>query len=146
MSAQAVSRQWDMFFPCSVERLFATVADIERYPDFMPGCIEARIVQRDEHVWRVDNRFAFGLARVGFFSTAKLSPPYALTIASDNGPWRRLLIQWKFAREGDGSRLYCDAQLGFHSTFLTSMAALTAGAVERRVIVAFRRRALAPDG
>ena len=35
--------------PFSAESVFDLVADIEGYPDFLPGCVGAEIIERDAH-------------------------------------------------------------------------------------------------
>ncbi|MBT3703754.1 MAG: type II toxin-antitoxin system RatA family toxin, partial [Alphaproteobacteria bacterium] len=36
--------------PYSPEQLFALVADVERYPEFLPWCVGARVRSNDGHL------------------------------------------------------------------------------------------------
>ncbi len=122
--------------------LFAIVADVERYPEFVPGSLSARILERRPGRWVVDNVFGFGPLRSQFRSIAEPDWPNALTIHSHDGPWREFLIRWRFHAEGGGCLLSCEATLDFRSPLLASLASLAAAEVERRVIAAFQTRAL----
>ena len=35
--------------PYAAEQVFDLVADIERYPEFLPGCVDASILERQEN-------------------------------------------------------------------------------------------------
>jgi coenzyme Q-binding protein COQ10 len=122
--------------------LFDIVADVERYPEFVPGCLSARILERQPDRWLVDNVFGFGPMRSRFHSTAEPDSPSALTIRSRDGPWREFLIRWRFHAESGGCLLSCEATLDFRSPLLAGVASLVAAEVERRVIAAFQSRAL----
>lgn len=141
MHPSALTSQWERSFPgCSPERLFAVVADIERYPEFVPGCVAARIVARRPAVWTVDNVFGFGPVRVRFSTIAELNPPASLTISSKDGPWRTLKVQWLFYPELAGSCLHCKTYLEFRSPLLAAVAAASAGQAGRMVAAAFENR------
>jgi coenzyme Q-binding protein COQ10 len=136
-------RRWSRrIVGCATQTLFAIVADVERYCEFVPGCVSARIVERQADRWIVDNVFGFGPLRSHFRSLAKLEPPNALTISSRDGPWRDFLVQWRFRQEGETCALSCDVKLGFRSPLLAALARVAAGEVERRLIAAFESRAL----
>ena len=143
MSRAPLCRRWSrLVVACDVETLFAIVADVERYPEFVPGCLSARILERQPGRWIVDNIFGFGPLRSQFRSTAEPDSPHSLTIHSHDGPWREFLIRWRFRAESDGCLLSCEATLDFRSPLLAGVASLVAAEVERRVIAAFQSRAL----
>ncbi|MGO8952867.1 MAG: type II toxin-antitoxin system RatA family toxin [Rhodomicrobium sp.] len=141
MLARPVTRRWERYFPDNDPGgVFSIVADVERYPEFVPGCMAARIVERGAKQWTVENVFGFGPARTRFCSIAELAPPSALTISSFDGPWREFRVHWRFQPEGSGCRLACHAHLDFKSALIASMAAMTAGEIERWVVDAFDTR------
>jgi coenzyme Q-binding protein COQ10 len=51
------------FLPYSAEQLFDLVADIERYPEFLPWCVGARILRRDGDVLKADVIVGFKMLR-----------------------------------------------------------------------------------
>lgn len=96
------------------EDLFELVADIRRYPDFIKW-IKTMCVSHERDVEGVAHYR--GEARVGFagltemFATDVKADRQALTIETRlvRGPFRRLLNDWTFKAQPDGSTL-----VGFH--------------------------------
>ena len=143
MNAAPLHRRWSrLIADCDAKTLYAMVADVESYPEFVPGCVSARILERQPDQWTVDNVFGFGPLHNQFLSFAEPDPPNALTIHSSDGPWRAFLIQWRFRPQGGGCLLSCEATLDFRSPLLAAVASLAAAGIERRVIAAFQSRAL----
>lgn len=120
--------------------VFAVVADVERYPEFLPGVRSARILKRDGGRWAVDNVFGVGLLQSRFLSIAEARPPEALTIVSNDGPWRDLFICWRVKQDGPSCVLSCEAEMEFRSPALNLLAKASLAGVERLVIAAFERR------
>lgn len=143
MSEAPLRRRWSgCIADCDAGALFAIIADVERYPEFVPGCLSARILERRPGQLIVDNVYGFGPLRSRFHSLAELDPPNALTISSRDGPWRNFVVQWRFRSGSGGCLLSCEAMFEFDSPLLAAVAGLAAAEVERRVIAAFRFRAL----
>lgn len=78
------------------ERVFATVADVERYPEFVPGWSEVRIRQREPDRLVVEQVVARGPLRWVLVSEAFIRPPDAIRIRALSGPIRSLEIRWRF--------------------------------------------------
>jgi len=136
-----VRRCWTLrIHHCGVESVFATIADVERYPDFLPGLVESRIIQRDPGRWQVENAFGHGLLQSRFLSHAEFEPPTALTIRSSDGPFRQLVIQWRVRQEERSCLLSCDTTLDFRSPLLAVLAGVGAAEMEQRVIASFSAR------
>jgi coenzyme Q-binding protein COQ10 len=139
---EAHTRSWQREFPrFKPEQLFALVADIESYPIFMPGCLDARIVEKGEEVWRVENVFGFGPVQRRFISIAELKPPDRLDISSRDGPWRDFRMSWQFQPSGAGCRVSCTSTSRFRSPVLAALARFSESAMEERIIAAFEARA-----
>jgi coenzyme Q-binding protein COQ10 len=84
-------------FPFSVEQIFDLVADIERYPEFLPGWVSARLDARRESRLAVEQVVGLGPVRIAFRSEALLVKPERLEIHCRSGPVRDTRIQWSFA-------------------------------------------------
>ncbi len=84
------------------------VADIERYPQFLPGWREARILQRQDHHLEVDQALQAGPAVFRFFSKAYLQPCTDIRIKSEDGPFREMVIEWRFSELDEA---YCRASI-----------------------------------
>ena len=59
----------------SQEQLFDMVADVARYPEFLPWCVGARVLSRDEQVLVADLTIGFRMFRETFRSRVGLNKP-----------------------------------------------------------------------
>jgi coenzyme Q-binding protein COQ10 len=142
MAGSALKRSFSRVYPqFRAQDLFALVADIESYPFFVPGCQKTRVVSRRENCWLVENVFGFGPLRHNFVSRAILNPPNDLSIASEDGVWRRFLLHWRFEPAGTGCLLTYEMTIEFSSDFLNAGASFAAAGMEQRIMAAFERRA-----
>ena len=80
----------------SCQQVFDLVADIEHYPEFLPGWCEARILERQDNRLLTEQRLQTGPAMFHFHTTALLTPCEQIRITADDGPFRELLIDWRF--------------------------------------------------
>src|SRR5271169_2564693 len=76
--------------PYTPEQLFTLVADIERYPEFLPWCIGARIRERHDDRIKADLAIGFKMYRERFTSEVTLAPPGRIHVAYSDGPFRYL--------------------------------------------------------
>ncbi len=88
-------------FPFSCSRLFALVADIENYPQFLPGWSWVHILYADKHRLEVEQQLQLGPVPVRFHSTAELDPCKRILITSSDAPFGEMSIEWRFAAQDD---------------------------------------------
>lgn len=81
--------------------LFDVVADVERYPEFLPLIREARIVARDEDTYETEQSLALGLLTHRFRTRTELMRPGAIVVVSDDRAFCRFDIRWTFSPLGD---------------------------------------------
>lgn len=131
-----------LYLPYSAEQLFDLVADIERYPDFVPGWREARVTQRRPDHLTVEQRVAVGPGEWRFVSEAHLNRPRTIHIGSAEAPFGDLSIEWTFdALDDASSAAQFRARYDLNAGILRLIAA---GMLERRllgVVHAFEARA-----
>jgi ribosome-associated toxin RatA of RatAB toxin-antitoxin module len=60
--------------PYSAEQLYGLVADVERYPEFLPWCTESRILDRHSDGVTVTLGLASGPAHTSFTTRNRLGP------------------------------------------------------------------------
>ena len=82
--------------PYSCRQVYELVADIERYPEFLPGWKHARIVERHDNRLYAEQQLQTGPAVFRFHTTAQLEPCTGIHISADDGPFSRLAIDWCF--------------------------------------------------
>jgi coenzyme Q-binding protein COQ10 len=124
------------------EQLFDLVADVERYPEFLPWCVDARIRSRDENRIVADLVIGFRMFRERFTSTVTLDRPGRIDVAYTDGPFRYLNNHWIFIPEGsDSCRIDFFVDFEFRSKLLQRMIDAVFGEAVRRMVHAFETRA-----
>jgi coenzyme Q-binding protein COQ10 len=127
--------------PYTPEQLFALVADIERYPEFLPWCVGARIRERKPDLIVADLIIGFRVFRERFTSRVKLDPPRRIDVAYSEGPFRYLDNHWTFTPAPGGCRLEFFVDFEFKSRVLQKVIEMLFGEAVRRMVAAFENRA-----
>ncbi|MHA1165473.1 MAG: type II toxin-antitoxin system RatA family toxin [Alphaproteobacteria bacterium] len=115
----------------SAKNMFALVADIERYPEFLPLCKALKLQSREtlegKEVLTADMTVAFKLFRETFTSRVTLDPE-TLHILVDylGGPFRHLDNRWDFLPAGEEA---CDIEFYIAYEFSSRPLELMMGAV-----------------
>ncbi len=90
--------------PYSAEQLFKLVADIERYPEFLPWCVNSCITRRiSDEVIYADLTIGYKMFREKFGSKVTLKEHNLVHVEYLSGPMKYLSNHWKFIAEDDGS-------------------------------------------
>ena len=121
--------------------LFALVADIESYPDFLPWCVAARIRERNGDVVVADLTVGFGLLRERFTSRVTLEEPSGIVVAYTRGPLRYLNNRWTFTPRGDGCEIEFYVDFEFRSRVLQRLIGVVFHEALSRMVRAFEERA-----
>lgn len=125
--------------PWPVEKVFDLVADVERYPEFLPWCSQARVTRRDGDIVWVKHVARLGLLRVKFKTVATLRRPSRIVVTRDGSgvPWFR--VDWRFQPTAQGGSLVA---VEFSSDLVAlPFMARGGGVIARRIIAAFERKA-----
>jgi coenzyme Q-binding protein COQ10 len=127
--------------PYTPEQLFALVADIERYPEFLPWCVAARIRERRADRIVADLVIGFKVFRERFTSRVALDPPGRIDVSYAEGPFRRLNNHWVFERVPGGCRIDFFVDFEFKSRLMQKVIEVLFGEAVRRMVGAFEKRA-----
>lgn len=102
--------------------MFALVADVERYPEFLPWVAALRIRSRTESVFTADVIAAFGALREKFTSRVTLDRE-AMTIVAEyiDGPFHHLKNRWSFGARDGGCDVDFDIDFALKSKMLESL-------------------------
>jgi coenzyme Q-binding protein COQ10 len=92
MKIDRVSR----LLPFSCEQVFDLAADVERYPQFLPGWKSARIVRREADVLYVEQILGIGPVQLRFGSRTTLHRPERIEVSSAEPPFRHYSLTWLF--------------------------------------------------
>jgi coenzyme Q-binding protein COQ10 len=132
----------------SAPEMFDLVADVERYPEFVPLCQSLKVRQRTPkpdgtEIVVADMTVSFNLVRQGFTSEVTLDRPnLKITVRYLRGPFSNLENRWTFEPKGEGA-----SDVGFFIAyeFKSRMLALLMGsmfdAAFARFSAAFEKRA-----
>jgi coenzyme Q-binding protein COQ10 len=128
--------------PYRPEQLFDLVADIARYPEFLPWCKSARIVKRDGDLVTADLVIGYKMLRERFTSAVTLAPPQRISVAYLSGPLAHLRNEWQFrpAPKG-GCALHFHVDFDFRSRLLGGMMELFFEKALSKMATAFEARA-----
>lgn len=137
--------------PYTPDQMYALVADIERYPEFLPWTSGCRIRSRKaiadgqtgEEVIDADLIISFKVFRERFGSRVTLKPEAKIIdVEYLDGPFRYLNNHWQFIANDDGSTtidFFVDFE--FKSRLLQSVIGLVFNEAMQRIVRAFERRA-----
>lgn len=132
--------------PFAPRELFDLVADVPRYPEFLPWCTAARVRKKEGPNVEVDELvIGFGPLHEKFVSrvTRKPDDPDGMRIdtVGMEGPFKSLLSHWVFRPHPSGTEIVFSLEFEFRSRLLQhTMRMLFAEAV-RRMVAAFEARA-----
>lgn len=82
--------------PYSAEQLFDLVMDIEKYPEFLPWCLGARVKSRTKDAVEADVIIGYKVFREKFSSRVHFTRPKTIEVEYMQGPMRHLLNKWEF--------------------------------------------------
>ena len=135
----------------SPEQMFDLVADVRRYPEFLPWCVASRIVSRSEGELIADLTIGFKMFRETFRSRVGLERPDHVHVEYLTGPFRYLNNQWRFRPVPQpGGVTGCEVDFfvdfEFRSRLLQAVIGTVFGEAVRLMVRAFERRAMALYG
>ncbi len=128
--------------------MFDLVADVEKYPEFVPLCESMRVRERRENddgtvVMVAAMTVAYKLIRQSFTSRASLDKQnLKILVEYLDGPFKRMQNRWTFTPRGEGA---CEVEFFIDYEFASRTFSMLMGAmfetVFRRMATAFERRA-----
>jgi coenzyme Q-binding protein COQ10 len=127
--------------PYTPEQLFALVADIERYPEFLPWCVGARIRERSANLIIADLIIGFRMFRERFTSRVAFDPPRRIDVEYTEGPFRYLNNHWVFEKAPGGCRIDFFVDFELKSRLLQRVIEMLFHEAVRRMVAAFEHRA-----
>jgi coenzyme Q-binding protein COQ10 len=138
--------------PYTPEQLFDLVAQVERYPEFLPWCLASRIRTREGNVVLADLVIGYKMIRERFTSRVTLDRPRRVDVTYTEGPFRYLNNHWIFEPlsssqyPAGGTLLDFYVDFEFHSRLLQSLITVLFNEAVRRMVGAFEARAKALYG
>jgi ribosome-associated toxin RatA of RatAB toxin-antitoxin module len=116
--------------PYSAQAMFALVDDIERYPQFLPWCAGARVLERHASGKTARLDIDYHGVRAHFTTDNANSPPTSIVITLKDGPFEHLHGEWRFRALGDAA---CKVELDLAYEFKTHVLERLVGGVFSRI-------------
>jgi coenzyme Q-binding protein COQ10 len=130
----------------SPEQMFDLVADVRRYPEFLPWCVGARVISQTEGELIADLTIGFKMFRETFRSRVTLERPDHVHVTYETGPFKYLNNHWRFRPLPQGCEVDFFVDFEFRSRILQLAIGVVFNEAVRLMVRAFERRAMALYG
>jgi coenzyme Q-binding protein COQ10 len=136
----------------SAAQMFDLVADIERYPEFVPMCESLAVRRRTvgvngSEVLVADMAIGYKMIRESFTSRVALDRAnLKILVEYVDGPFSHLENRWTFEPRESGSDVVFDIDYAFRSRMFQMLAGAVFDTVVRKMVEAFEKRAAAVYG
>lgn len=130
--------------PYSADLMYRVVADVERYPEFLPWVVALRVLSRGENRLTAEMAVGYGAFRERYTSDIRLDPDARrIDVAQTRGPFRALENHWQFTPEGAGCAVDFAIRFEFRSRLLHAVASAKFEKALLKMTDAFAARARA---
>lgn len=129
----------------SPQEMFDLVSDVPRYPEFLPWCDSARVIE--EHADGATAEVGISLAGIqkSFITRNTYDPGKRLQMSLVKGPFSHLQGDWQFHPVGDGTQRACKVELslgyGFDNFALAAVVGPIFDKIAASMMDAFIQRA-----
>ncbi|WP_416138963.1 type II toxin-antitoxin system RatA family toxin [Halomonas sp. HK25] len=124
------------------QQMFDLVNDFESYPEFLPGCRRARLIERDDA--HLIGEMTLGRAGIeqSIATRNDLIEPERIEMSLVSGPFKRLRGRWMFIPMGENTCKVClEMEFEFASRLLGMAFGKLFQQVAGQLVDAFTRRA-----
>jgi coenzyme Q-binding protein COQ10 len=133
--------------PHSAAQMFALVADVQRYPEFLPWVVAMRVRSECATETIADMIVGFKGLRESFSSRVIKEADSRIIVDYLDGPMRHLHNEWRFTpSETGGCRVDFMVDFAFRNSLFERMAGQMFDRALRKMIAAFETRAVALYG
>ena len=96
--------------PCSKKNLIEMVLDIEKYPEFVPWCLDGKIHDKIDKGDTIEIKADLTIGKSFFKDTYKSFVIYnksedSIHVTNIDGPLKHLENEWFFSQDGDSSEV-----------------------------------------
>lgn len=138
--------------PYSAAQMYDLVADVARYPEFLPWCAAARVRTRrpvgaDAELMEADLVISFKVFRERFGSRVILHPlTRRIETEYIDGPFRHMRSTWDFHDVPGGCEVVFFVDFEFRNAILQGIIGVVFNEAMHRIVRAFEARAAALHG
>ncbi|MEX0306985.1 MAG: type II toxin-antitoxin system RatA family toxin [Ruegeria sp.] len=132
--------------PYTAQQMYDLVADVAKYPEFLPWCAAARIrrtyVAGEGQVMEADLVISFKVFRERFGSRVTLFDAHKrIDTEYLDGPFRYMRSDWEFEDTEDGCNVSFHVDFEFKNAVLQGIIGVVFNEAMHRIVRAFEQRA-----
>jgi coenzyme Q-binding protein COQ10 len=124
--------------------MFDIVADVERYPEFVPWCDACQILKREDggEMLIAETTVGFKGMQERYTSSVRLDRAnHRIDVVQIEGVFKQMETHWRFTPMDSRCTLEFSIMFEFKSRLLTMVAGKAFGTVVERMTLAFEKRA-----
>ena len=133
--------------PCSKENLIKMVLDIEKYPEFVPWCLNGKIHSRNVKGDKVEITADLTIGKSFFNETFKSYVVYEkssdlIRVTNMGGPLKHLENKWLFKQKGTNSEVNFHVDFELKNKILNTLMIKSFDIGLKKIADAFEKRAI----
>ena len=128
------------------QKLIDFVLDIEKYPEFIPFCIDSKVYEREDKKDEIAIIADLTIGRKPFVDTYKSDVRYdkkkdTINVTNLEGPLKHLQNNWKFIENNNMTEVYFDVDFEIKNKFLNLLMEKSFEFGLNKIADAFQKRA-----
>ena len=133
--------------PCSKKNLIEMVLDIEKYPEFVPWCLDGKIHDKTDKGNTIEIKADLTIGKSFFKDTYKSFVIYnkskdSIQVSNIDGPLKHLENQWFFKQDGDASEVEFHVDFELKNKILNVLMIKSFDLGLKKIADAFEKRAI----
>jgi len=133
--------------PCSKKNLIEMVLDIEKYPEFIPWCLNGKIHDKIDKGDTIEIKADLTIGKSFFKDTYKSFVIYnksedSIHVTNINGPLKHLENEWFFRQDGDSSEVEFQVDFELKNKILNILMIKSFDLGLKKIADAFEKRAI----
>jgi len=133
--------------PCSKKNLIEMVLDIEKYPEFVPWCLDSKIHDKTDKGDTIEIKADLTIGKSFFRDTYKSFVIYnksedSIHVTNIDGPLKHLENEWLFRQEGDASEVEFNVDFELKNKILNVLMIKSFDLGLKKIVDAFEKRAI----
>ena len=133
--------------PCSKKNLIEMVLDIEKYPEFVPWCLDGKIHDKIDKGDTIEIKADLTIGKSFFRDTYKSFVIYnksedSIHVTNINGPLKHLENEWFFRQDGDSSEVEFQVDFELKNKILNILMIKSFDLGLKKIADAFEKRAI----
>ena len=133
--------------PCSKKNLIEMVLDIEKYPEFVPWCLDGKIHDKTDKGDTIEIKADLTIGKSFFRDTYKSFVVYnksedSIHVTNIDGPLKHLENQWFFKQDGDASEVEFHVDFELKNKILNVLMIKSFDLGLKKIADAFEKRAI----